>query len=88
RPLAQVPGAVPSPPVGPGGTGQTLSGEPMSSAAATVLGRSYQTTQPSSAQGELGMDWLSIFIAFLLTLAVGGLVLLLISVVQEFNTFP
>jgi serine/threonine protein kinase len=86
RPLSQVPGTVT-----PGGMGQTLAGnEPVSSAAATVLGGGYNLTQASATptQGDLdlGIDWISVGLGFILTFFIGGTVLFWIYVIEQWNT--
>jgi serine/threonine-protein kinase len=86
RPVAQVPGAV----VSPGGTNQTLAGEPVTSNAPTLQGSSYNLTRPSARPAppqDLGIDWVSVFLAFALTLDIGGLVLLFIAVLQELSVY-
>lgn len=91
RPVAQVPGAVPPGAVAPGGMAQTLAGE-APAGAATVLGGSYNVTQPStpatSPSADLGVDWIAVVLSFMLMLSVGGLVFLLIAVINNFASNP
>ncbi len=83
RPLSQVPGAVT-----PGGMGRTIPGtEPVTTPRDTVLGKGYQTTQPSSppTPRDTGIDWGLVALAFVTLLDLGVLLLFWIYVIEQFN---